>query len=361
MRKLAWIIAASLVLTASVTACGPKEKPAELIELERVRSSTEAAQINVQAPSAYARSTELYNSAVDAWTSGEKARASSYASLGQRQYATAKAISATKEANSKVLLYKKEIETNKAAIKTLEVQRDGLEKSIALMKHNISAASLASVETKIQSAMTERERAAGVGAKETQADTFNAGDLALKQATEYMAVGNRDAAGKAAEEANALFIRAYEAAKPEFDRQQQNLKSAERQTSLMQDAQAAVGPSYVFMDMKGVVMVVAGAFDYDKTTLLPIKYDVIHNIGELAKKYPETTVIIEGYTQERSRKAFEVSQMRADGVRDMLIPKGVDSRRLMTTAKGKENQRYNNRNKSERGLNDRVEITFIFP
>lgn len=361
MRKIAWIIASGLVLAGSLSACGPKDKPAELIELERVRATAEAAQVNVQAPDAYARSTELYNNAVEAWTDGEKSKASSYASLGQRQFATAKAIASTKEANAKAMLYLKEIEANKAAIKTLEVQRDGLEKSIALMKQNLSAASVASVEAKIQSAMTERERAAGVGAKESQAATFSAGDTALKHATESMAAGNRDAASKAAEEANSLFIKAYEAAKPEYDKQQLNAKSAERQKSLMLDAQASVGPSYVFMDMKGVVMVLAGSFEHNKTSLLPIKMDVINNIAELAKKYPETTIIIEGYTQERNSKAFEVSQMRADGVRDILIPKSVDSRRIMTTAKGKENQRYNNRNKNERGLNDRVEITFIFP
>ena len=158
-----------------------------------------------------------------------------------------------------------------------------------------------------------------------------------------------------------LYAKAYELAKPEYERKVQSAQSAERQKSLFTEAQAIAGAGYVFTDMKSTVMVLAGAFEMNKSDVLPAKQDTLRRIAELANKYSDATVIIEGYTQTRTKNHYEVSQRRVDATRNLLVSMGVDYKRMMTTAKGKEAPRYDEKKKENRALNDRVEISLTLP
>jgi outer membrane protein OmpA-like peptidoglycan-associated protein len=109
------------------------------------------------------------------------------------------------------------------------------------------------------------------------------------------------------------------------------------------------------------VIVLASAFEKDKTDILPVKQDALRRVAELANKYADTTIMIEGYTQTKGKNAYEVSQRRCDATRDFLVTQGVDYKRIVTTAKGKEAPRYDEKKKENRALNDRVEINIILP
>lgn len=347
----------------ALTGCGPQEKPAELIQLEELRNSDESAGINSTAPEAYKACTDLTNKAVDAWQDGEQILAKTYAALGQRQYATARAHASLKEAQARKAKAEKEMNELNLQMETLVAKQDGLEKSIELMKTNIASSDMANVEHRIQVAMTERAKAVGVEAPFTQKESFDAAEAKLKEASEKNAHGQREAASALAEEARLMFVKAYELAKPEFDKKQLAAKSAERQKSLFTEAQGIVGPEYVFTDMKSTVIVLASAFEINKTEILPVKLDALRRIAELAKKYPDASISIEGYAQTRTKrgKEFEVSQRRCDTTRDYLISQGIEYKRIMTTAKGKESPRYNEKQKANRPLNDRVEIIITLP
>ena len=355
------IVAASIMLSAALAACGPQAKPEALTQLEELRQSEESAAINTAAPEAYSRCTDLTNKAIDAWQDNEQAQAKMYAALGQRQYATARAISMMKSAEERETAAESEYEKINLQMQALEAKRDGLEKSIDLRKAQIAASDVANVENRIQMAMTERERAAGVDAATLQKETFDAAEQKLNEASGYNTSGQREAAAKSAEEARLLYAKAYEMAKPEYDKKVQSAQSAERQKSLFTEAQSIVGPEYVFTDMKSTIIVVAGAFESGKGTILPVKQDVMRRIAELAKKYQDATVIIEGFTQTRTKNHYEVSQRRVDAARDMLVGFGVDYKRMMTTAKGKESPRFDEKKKENRALNDRVEISLTLP
>ena len=225
------------------------------------------------------------------------------------------------------------------------------------MKANIANSDLANVENRIQMAMTEREKAVGVEAPLTQKAAFDAAEAKLKTAGELSARGQRDQAGAAAEEARMLFIQAYDAAKPAYDQKQASAQSAERQKALFSEAQSIVGPDYVVTDMKSVVIILASAFEKGKSDILPVKLDALRRVAELAKKYPDAAIAIEGYTQRSTKNDFEVSQRRCDATRDYLISQGIDYKRMMTTGKGKENLRYDEKQKANRAKNDRVEIS----
>lgn len=346
-----------------LTGCGPQEKPAELIQLEDLRKSDESAGINSTAPEAYKACTDLTNKAIDAWQDGEQIQAKTYAALGQRQYATARAHATLKNAQARKAKAEEEMQNLNLQMETLVAKQDGLEKSIELMKANISSSDMANVEHRIQVAMTEREKAVGVEAPLTQKETFDAAEAKLKEAGEKNAHGQREAASAAAEEARMIFAKAYELAKPDFDKKQLAAQAAERQKALFTEAQSIVGPGYVFTDMKSTVIVLASAFEINKTELLPVKLDALRRIAELAKKYPDASISVEGYAQTKTKrgKEFEVSQRRCDTTRDYLISQGIEYKRIMTTAKGKEAPRFDEKQKANRPLNDRVEIILSLP
>ena len=359
--KIGFGVFGALIVSAMLAGCGPQAKPEALTQLEELRQSEESATINEAAPDAYKKCTDLTNIAVDAWQDGEQIKAKTYAALGQRQYATARAQSMMKSAEEREENATKEMKTLKIQMETLEAKREGLEKSIDLMKAQIASSDIANVEKSIQIAMTEREKAVGVDAAVSQKATFDEAEAKLKDASNYNVNGQREAAAKAAAEAKLLFAKAYELAKPEYDRKVQSAQSAERQKALFTEAQSIVGPSYVFTDMKSTVIVVAGAFDMNKSEILASKLDAMKRIADLAKKYSDATVIIEGYAQTRTKNHYEVSQRRVDATRDYLVSQGVDYKRMMTTAKGKEAPRYDEKKKENRPLNDRVEISLTLP
>lgn len=356
MKRIVSIAFCSCMAAMSM-GCGPQEKPAELVQLEELRNSDESAGINVAAPEAYKACTELTDKAIDAWQDGEQAKARTYAALGQRQYATAQAQAKMRNAQKRQEKAESEIQDLTLKMETLKAKQAGLEKSIDLMKTNIANSDLANVENRIQMAMTEREKAVGVEAPLTQKASFDSAEAKLKTAGELSARGQREEAGAAAEEARQLFVQAYEAAKPAFDQKQAAAQSAERQKALFNEAQSIVGPEYVVTDMRSVVIILASAFEKNKTEILPVKLDALRRVAELAKKYPDAAIAIDGYVQKSTSNAFEVSQRRCDATRDYLISQGVDYKRIMTTGKGKENLRYDEKQRTNRAKNDRVEIS----
>ena len=351
----------SVAALGILAGCGPQNKPAELTQLEELRNSEEAAQINTQAPDAYKVCTDLTNKSLSAWQDGEQSKAKTYAALGQRQYATARAMAKANEAKQRQAAAEKEIKETTLQMETLNAKYEGLTKSVGLIKQNISDTDLANVENRIQAAMTEREKAVGVGAQDSQKDIFAAAEAKLKEAGDKSTHGDRDGAGASAEEARQLFSKAYEQAKPDFDKKQAQAQSAERQKALFTEAQAIVGPDYVFTDMKSVVIVLASAFEKNKSDILPVKQEALKRIAELAKKYKDATIMIEGHAQKGTKNYFEVSQRRCDATRDYLISLGVEYGRMMTTAKGKDVLRYDEKQKDNRAKNDRVEISLVLP
>ena len=342
MKRIMTMMFLSFV-AATAMGCGPQEKPAELVQLEQLRNSDESAAINVAAPEAYKACTDLTEKAIDAWQDGEQAQARTYAALGQRQYATAQAQAKMRDAQSRQQKAEAEIQDLTLKMDTLKAKQTGLEKSIDLMKANIANSDLANVENRIQMAMTEREKAVGVEAPLTQKAAFDAAEAKLKTAGELSARGQRDAA------------------KPAYDQKQASAQSAERQKALFSEAQSIVGPDYVVTDMKSVVIILASAFEKGKSDILPVKLDALRRVAELAKKYPDAAIAIEGYTQRSTKNDFEVSQRRCDATRDYLISQGIDYKRMMTTGKGKENLRYDEKQKANRAKNDRVEISITLP
>ena len=102
-------------------------------------------------------------------------------------------------------------------------------------------------------------------------------------------------------------------------------------------------------------------FDTGKATIKFQSAEVLNQILNVLKKYPNSRFRIEGHTDSIGKKAKNMilSQNRADAVKVYLIQGGIDASRLESQGFGPEKPIASNKNKKGRALNRRVEINLI--
>ena len=102
-------------------------------------------------------------------------------------------------------------------------------------------------------------------------------------------------------------------------------------------------------------------FDTGKATIKFQSAEVLNQILNVLKKYPNSRFRIEGHTDSVGKKAKNMilSQNRADAVKVYLIQGGIDASRLESQGFGPEKPIASNKNKKGRELNRRVEINLI--
>lgn len=111
-------------------------------------------------------------------------------------------------------------------------------------------------------------------------------------------------------------------------------------------------------------------FEFDKADLLPAATDGLRNLAAYVKNHPKATLIIEGYadsigSQTDPQYNTDLSQRRADSVKNFLQSAGVDQSRIQAVGKGSTNfidpPTYDPAKQALEPDNRRVEIIFTFP
>ncbi len=104
-------------------------------------------------------------------------------------------------------------------------------------------------------------------------------------------------------------------------------------------------------------------FAFDEATLLP---DAVRQLDELARalvsdKLKKSRFLITGHTDARGSAAYnkDLSARRAEAVRNFLVGKGVDAKRLQTAGRGEE--QLKDILDPEGAINRRVEISVVMP
>jgi outer membrane protein OmpA-like peptidoglycan-associated protein len=94
-------------------------------------------------------------------------------------------------------------------------------------------------------------------------------------------------------------------------------------------------------------------FDFDSSNLKPGAYREIDRTAGVLNRYPQTTILVEGHTDSKGAEAYnqQLSERRAQAVRDALVNRGVDARRLRVIGYG-ESQPIS----SSDAMNRRVEL-----
>ena len=94
-------------------------------------------------------------------------------------------------------------------------------------------------------------------------------------------------------------------------------------------------------------------FDFDSSVLKPGAYREIDRTAGVLNRYPQTNILVEGHTDSKGSESYnqQLSERRAQAVRDALVSRGVDSRRLRVIGYG-ESQPIS----SDDAANRRVEL-----
>jgi peptidoglycan-associated lipoprotein len=79
-------------------------------------------------------------------------------------------------------------------------------------------------------------------------------------------------------------------------------------------------------------------FDYDRSEISPEGRLILERQAQWLKRYPNVSVTIEGHTDERGTREYNISlgQRRAETVKNVLIALGISAARIATISYGKE-------------------------
>ena len=101
-------------------------------------------------------------------------------------------------------------------------------------------------------------------------------------------------------------------------------------------------------------------FDTDSSTIKPgaNRSGEIDRVAQILNKYPDTTIKVVGYTDSTGSESHnqQLSELRANSVKNALVVKGVTNSRLTTIGMGESNPVADNNTPEGRQLNRRVAI-----
>jgi len=135
-----------------------------------------------------------------------------------------------------------------------------------------------------------------------------------------------------------------------------------QQDALFQQASALSGVE-VKKDRRGIVVILRQLFARKKILLLPGMLSLLDKIGELANRFPSTTLMLEGYTDSRGRHTdnLTLSMSRAQSVMDYLVQRHeLSLNRIKASGYGETRPVSDNATVAGRLRNQRIEILFLF-
>jgi outer membrane protein OmpA-like peptidoglycan-associated protein len=112
---------------------------------------------------------------------------------------------------------------------------------------------------------------------------------------------------------------------------------------------------------RGIVVTLGDVlFDTNQANLKPGGVRAVQKVADILKQNSQRTIFVEGFTDSRGSDSYNqnLSERRANAVRDALVGMGISSERITTRGLGKSFPVASNDNEAGRQLNRRVEIIF---
>jgi outer membrane protein OmpA-like peptidoglycan-associated protein len=102
-------------------------------------------------------------------------------------------------------------------------------------------------------------------------------------------------------------------------------------------------------------------FDFDKANIKPEYRDILNRIAGIMMTLKGYTVAVYGYTDDIGTQAYnlQLSQRRAEAVRDFLVQAGISATVMSTKGFGKSDPRVPGDSEQARAANRRVEIAIV--
>lgn len=183
------------------------------------------------------------------------------------------------------------------------------------------------------------------------------------------AAQQRDQAKQAQENADAQTQLARQQAATEQQRANQATQQAEefrqqREAELAQLQQALGQIAQTRRTAMGLVMTLDSKsvrFDFDKADIKPEYRDTLNRIAGILMTLKGYTISVYGYTDDVGSQSYnlQLSQRRAQAVRDFLVQAGIPSSIITTKGFGKSDPRVQGNSEQARAANRRVEIGIV--
>lgn len=389
MSRIRRIVAVGAValIAALVASCGPGPKSQQLDDLERQLQDPSAREVK-DAPGAnkpYREARQYRRLALEAWDEGKDGLSQEYAILGMLRYRTAVAISEQHEAKARLDAANAQVGDTNPEVRALNAEQQKLAEEVRNLEMQVAqqrrvkeeaerrAAALQSQQNMQQNDQAEQARRQRLQAKldearraRTAAEGVNAGTHAPAQynpavntlkSVETLMANSPVSEQMIAEAAKAveLFKAARAEAEPKFNEEQEKLDPALRRQRLRADAESTFGGSNVISEPNGARVVFPASFAKGDSAIGGDKRGLFDQLAELAKKYDDFTIHVEGYTSRGdATENLGISQLRAKAVKDLLEARGIKGSRIETRGQGQDRPRYSGGDTQ----NDRVEVVF---
>ena len=257
---------------------------------------------------------------------------------------------------------------HEAAIAAADQQRQQAEAQAAAMRQQVEQAQQAAATAQQQAAQREQQlEAAQKQAAQTQQQL-----QAAQQQAQQLQAAQQQAQQQAQQTQQQLSLQvqqsqaeaekarqAAQAAQAELEKTREELarRDAEARQLRMQEELAQIAATKA--ESRGIVVTLPGIFfDTGKTTLKAGAKKTLDRIAAELAGDSDIKVAVEGHTDSvgKPEKNMELSQKRAEAVRDYLVSKGVPDANITATGKGETEPVATNKTVAGRQQNRRVEL-----
>ena len=215
----------------------------------------------------------------------------------------------------------------------------------------------------------QTERLSRVVERTQQQSQTMAQQASQAAASAQAAAEQRDLAKQAQSNSEAQAQLAQQRAAAEQQKADQATRQAEdfrqeREAALAQLQQALGQIAETHRTAMGLVMTLDSKsirFDFDKANIKPEYRDILNRIAGIMMTLNGYTIAVYGYTDDIGTQAYnlQLSQRRAEAVRDFLVQAGISATVMSTKGFGKSDPRVPGETEQARAANRRVEIAIV--
>ncbi len=103
-------------------------------------------------------------------------------------------------------------------------------------------------------------------------------------------------------------------------------------------------------------------FEFDKSEIIEPAYEELNSLAAIMNEYPNLSIDIAARADERGSDSYneELSQRRAESVKNYLVEQGVDASRITTTALGETDPLMSGNSATAYAQNRSVQVTLSY-
>lgn len=192
---------------------------------------------------------------------------------------------------------------------------------------------------------------------------LSVGAISFSLVCGFLPVGLAHAGESASERAEAARVKAERAEREAVEAEAQALREQQKTTAArLAELERELAEFNVKETERGLVLTLGDVqFAPDQETLTPETARKLSPLVTILKEQPKRHIRIEGHADSSGEESYnlDLSQRRADAVRDFLTSNGIDSTRITARGYGETEAVASNATKAGRRENRRVEVIVL--